>query len=131
MKKVCLATLLLCLSALSATAGVPAKDPSNTTRTYGYVLQNTDFGPIFGDGFLVVHIPSLGDDARLDYLYSDKSGAQDLLVNQWFAIDGYLDSEVGCADGPNTKIRPLIVYRWTGSAWQRYDHDLESWLAWP
>lgn len=124
------AVLALVLLAVPAVAGVPAIDPGNHTRTYGYVVLAHDFGPTFGDGFLYVHIPSLKDTVRLDYLHSDNSGAQELTVGQWVAIDGYLDGEIGCLDGPNTKVRPLIVYRWTGSAWEIYDHDSLTWTAW-
>lgn len=130
MKRFLLALACLLL-AVPAFAGVPAVDPGNTTRTYGYVVLNHDFGPSFGDGFLYVHVPSLGDTVRLDYLYADNSGAPDLLVNQWVAIDGYLDAVDGCLDGPNTQSRPLVTYRWTGSSWEVFDHDLSAWVSWP
>lgn len=131
MKTVFAFLLLLCMLAIPASAGVPALDSGNKTRTYGYVILNHDFGPSFGDGFLYVHVPSLGDTVRLDYLYADNSGAPDLLVNQWVAIDGYLDGDEGCLDGPSTEVRPLVIYRWTGSAWQIFDHDLAAWVPWP
>lgn len=134
--RVCaLALVTLMSTSTNLFAGIPAIDSGNHTRTYGYVVLNHDFGPSSGDGFLYVHIPSLGNEVRLDYLHSDKSGAHELTPGLWIAIDGYLDSEAGCLDGPNTMVRPLIVYRWVQGTngswlWQIYDHDSMTWRAW-
>lgn len=120
------------LFALPAAGAVYGPDEhSNFLRLYGQVVHNVTFAD--GSGFLTLHVLPSNEIVRLDYL-DNRSGVHDLVpfVEQYVVIHGSLSAVFStCQDGPNPVARPVVVWRWTGSSWEIFDHDCRCWLPWP
>lgn len=130
-------SLVLSLSSMLTLAPAYAESPPDTWENrgqfYGWVASNY-LPPVVSPestGILTVHNPTIGETVRFDYLISDNSGAHALTPYMWVLVQYYLDSEVGCLDGPNTMVRPRLVYRWSDEClctlvWNKDSHD---WVA--
>lgn len=135
MNKTLLCLALMCLAVPAGAATYGPDQHSNSVRLYGYVVQNTAFSG--GGGFLTMTVlpanPAGTETVRLEYP-DNSSGAADLpsFALQYVVIHAELDSIVGtCVDGPNTFVKPVVVWRWVGTSWEVFDHDCACWLAWP
>jgi hypothetical protein len=129
---------LLCAYALCASAAVVEPDKhGNFNRVYGYVFENK---PVPPGGYVIVFVPCNGtipfgcnNVVRFDYYTTHGNGAASLVQDEWVVIHGYVESQPGCLDGPNTFIVPQVVWRWDSStaSWLIFDHDLLDWVVWP